>query len=86
MKPWVAKGKPLARKLGRTRRVGPPTKIFCILCKAHKGRYWTHNTPDCHNVSLSKKEEQNETVKDAYSQCKELGQALQKIKNVVELL
>ena len=54
VKPWVAKGKPLTQKLGRTRRVGLPTKMFCIHCKAHKGRYWTHNTLDCCIGSSSK--------------------------------
>ena len=84
VKPWVAKGKPPTRKLGRTRRVGMPTKMLCIHCKAHKGRYWTQNTQDCCIGSLSKKQDQNKPVKDAYAQYKELhDKHYKKIKNVM---
>ena len=85
MKSWVAKGKPPAQKLGRTRRVGPPLKMFCIHCKARKGRYWTHNTPDCRIGSL--KQDQTKPVKNAYAQFKELqDKRYSKIKNVVKSL
>ena len=85
MKSWVAKGKPPTQKLGRTRRVGLPTKMFCIHCKAQKGRYWTQNTPDCH-IGYSK-QDQTKLVKDAYAQFKELqDKRYSKIKNVIKLL
>ena len=61
--------------------------MFCVHCKARKGRYWTNNTQDCCIGSLSKKQDQTKPIKDSYDQYKEQqDKHYSKIKKVVNLL